>query len=231
MSKQDSANYYHQMLGLPENVKQPDLYQLLGVAQFTNDTNAIHNAALDQNGKLQGWQNSNEHHKTARQLMMEVAEARSLLLDAEKKATYDRQLQNENAPAASTTETLKAADPSDRSMDWLTDGLEESVETLQRKPRRLPPKKSPRQRKSRLKLPPRSRQRSSRSGATESDRNPRRGLSLPAKPSRSLGAISEPVIDGFVRGVNSVLKVVFWILNGLEFLLVKSVKSVLKFAS
>ncbi len=91
MPQQSSPNFYQLMLGLPGEIAQPNHYQLLGIEPGTTDDRAIRNAAADQNGKLLSWQNS-RHFKQAGELMLELAKARNVLLDSEKREAYDQQL-------------------------------------------------------------------------------------------------------------------------------------------
>lgn len=90
MSKDRERNLYHMMLGLPEDIERPNHYQLLGVDPYA-DSRLIRNAAADQNGKLMTWQNS-KYFKQAGELMRELATARGILLDSEKRKAYDKEL-------------------------------------------------------------------------------------------------------------------------------------------
>ena len=87
----DDKNLYHLMLNLPEDVTSPDHYQLLGLEQFEDDEKAIRDAAIDANRELLKWQNS-DYHRECDHLMDEVVAARETLLDAQRKAEYDREL-------------------------------------------------------------------------------------------------------------------------------------------
>lgn len=91
MSNNAEPNFYSLMLGLPENLGQPNHYQLLDVDPFSSDTDTIREAAAAQNGKLMTWQNS-KYFKEAGQLMLELAQARAVLLDPDKRQAYDQRL-------------------------------------------------------------------------------------------------------------------------------------------
>ncbi|MCA9069622.1 MAG: formylglycine-generating enzyme family protein, partial [Planctomycetaceae bacterium] len=58
---------------------------------LTSDTVAIRDAAAKQNGKLLSWQNS-QYYKEAGNLMLELARARSVLLDPKQRGEYDQRL-------------------------------------------------------------------------------------------------------------------------------------------
>ena len=73
-------DFYHMMLGLPADVRDPDHYELLGISRFEADVERIRTAAIGRNRQLLSWQNS-EFHGNADRLMNEVVAARATLLD------------------------------------------------------------------------------------------------------------------------------------------------------
>ena len=87
-----NENPYSVLLSIPKDVADPDHYQLLGIARFTDDQRAIRDAALDQNRKLLLWQNSNEHFADVKKLMEDIANALIVLASPETKSAYDRAL-------------------------------------------------------------------------------------------------------------------------------------------
>lgn len=91
MSNTGEPNFYQMMLGLPQNLRRPNHYQLLDVDPTACDSETIRDAAAAQNGKLMTWQNS-KYFKEAGKLMLELAQARSVLLDPDKKLDYDQRL-------------------------------------------------------------------------------------------------------------------------------------------
>ncbi len=91
MPDRSEPNFYQLMLGLPADIAEPDHYQLLGLERFAEGNEAIRAAAADQNGKLLTWQNS-KYYKEAGRLMLELAQARGVLLDPEQKLAYDEEL-------------------------------------------------------------------------------------------------------------------------------------------
>ncbi len=88
----DRFDPYHQWLGIPLEDQPPNHYRLLAIPLFEPDPNVIENAADQRMTHLRLFQ-SGKHGKLSQQLLNEVAAARVTLLNAEKKAAYDRQLQ------------------------------------------------------------------------------------------------------------------------------------------
>ena len=91
MAETQKKNFYHWMLNLPESITSPDHYELLGLVRFTDDEKAIRDAAIDANGKLLAWQNS-QYHQECDHLLDEMVAAQEILLDEKLRIEYDRQL-------------------------------------------------------------------------------------------------------------------------------------------
>ena len=91
MTNEQKRNFYHLMLGLPEDVTSPDHYELLGLERFEDNETAIRNSAIDANEKLLAWQNS-DYHAECDRVMDAVVKAREVLLHGKQKAKYDRKL-------------------------------------------------------------------------------------------------------------------------------------------
>lgn len=94
MSLKPPQNLYALMLGLPEDLTEPDHYQLLNLPRFTDDQDRIREAAAIQNGRLLKWQNS-EHFQASMELVREVVEAKRVLGTPELKQEYDRNLKRQ----------------------------------------------------------------------------------------------------------------------------------------
>ncbi len=95
---------YHKWLGIPPAEQPPDLYRLLGVAQFEHDPDVIANAADQRMAHLRTFQ-TGQNAALSQQLLNQLAAARVVLLHAEKRVQYDAQLRGElEAKAAQARE-------------------------------------------------------------------------------------------------------------------------------
>ncbi|WP_166831700.1 hypothetical protein [Thalassoroseus pseudoceratinae] len=101
MAESTDDNPYQKMLGITAEQQPPNHYELLGLTLFEDDLQKVRGAAADQNYKLLAWQ-SGKSYAQAEQLMIEIGEARDVLLDPKLKQLYDYCLRNElNLPEAS----------------------------------------------------------------------------------------------------------------------------------
>ena len=82
---------YHLWLGIPPHEQPPDAYRLLGLSLFESNPEVIRIAADRQTTHLRMFQ-LGQHAELSQKLLNEVATARITLLNATKKAVYDRQL-------------------------------------------------------------------------------------------------------------------------------------------
>lgn len=82
---------YHRWLGIPPSEQPPDHYRLLGLQLFEDDPEVIQSAADQRMAHLRNYQ-TGEHSDLSQRLLNEVAAAKVGLLNAGKKAAYDRQL-------------------------------------------------------------------------------------------------------------------------------------------
>ncbi len=95
---------YHKWLGIPPEEQPPHHYRLLGVKLFEADADVIEAAAERQMSYLHQI-NAGPHVAESQRLLNELAAARLCLLNAQKKAAYDAQLQEQISVEASNTET------------------------------------------------------------------------------------------------------------------------------
>jgi len=82
---------YHRWLGIPPNQQPPDHYRLLGLDRLENDPDVIESAADRQMSHLRTFQTGPYAH-LSQKLLNEVAAAKVCLLNAKKKAAYDKLL-------------------------------------------------------------------------------------------------------------------------------------------
>ena len=82
---------YRTWLGIPPEDQPPNHYRLLGISIFEDQPAAIEHAADQRMAHLRTMQGG-KRAALSQKLLNEVANARVCLLNAEKKAAYDRQL-------------------------------------------------------------------------------------------------------------------------------------------
>ncbi|HJT35343.1 MAG TPA: hypothetical protein VJ783_25175, partial [Pirellulales bacterium] len=89
---------YRKWLGIPEDQRPPNHYQLLGIAPDEQDPEVIEAAAVRQSAFVRNFQ-SGKYGAEATRLLTEIAAARLCLLDPAKRARYDTELrQQRTAP-------------------------------------------------------------------------------------------------------------------------------------
>ncbi len=89
---------YYKWLAIAPEDQPPDQYRLLGVRTFEDDLEVIEAAANQRMGHLRTYQ-SGKHSAQSQKLLNEVAAAKIVLLNPEKKAEYDKELESKDAPA------------------------------------------------------------------------------------------------------------------------------------
>ena len=103
----DSFDPYHKWLGIAPKDRPPNHYRLLAIELFESDLDVIEGAADRQMAHVrtfQGGQNS----ALSQRILNELSAARLCLLDPQKKAAYDRQLQEKLAAAVENAASAKA---------------------------------------------------------------------------------------------------------------------------
>jgi hypothetical protein len=91
---------YHKWLGIAPNEQPPNHYRLLGLNLFEPDLDVIENGADRQMTHLRSFQ-TGTRVRECQKLLNEVAKARVVLLNVDKKAAYDHALQMDIAPVQS----------------------------------------------------------------------------------------------------------------------------------
>lgn len=85
---------YYRWLGIPAEEQPPDLYRLLGLARFEDNLDIIEGAA-DRQMEFVRRHQSGKHAALSQKLLNELARARVLFRDPERKQQYDEQLWGE----------------------------------------------------------------------------------------------------------------------------------------
>ncbi|HEX5442443.1 MAG TPA: hypothetical protein VFW87_01380 [Pirellulales bacterium] len=88
---------YRKWLGIPEDQRPPNHYQLLGIAPDEQDREVIEAAAVRQSAFVRNFQ-SGKYGTEATRLLTEIAAARLCLLDPGKRASYDAELKQRIGP-------------------------------------------------------------------------------------------------------------------------------------
>lgn len=89
---------YRKWLGIPEDQRPPNHYQLLGIAPDEQDAEVIEAAAVRQSAFVRNFQ-SGKYGNEATRLLTEIAAARICLLDPGKRAAYDAEMQRQRTGA------------------------------------------------------------------------------------------------------------------------------------
>ncbi len=104
-----SFDPYHKWLGISPRDQPPNHYRLLGIELFESDPDVIANAADQRMSHVKSFQ-TGKNSDVSQRILNEVAAARVCLLNAQKKADYDRQLR-----AILTLKSPSVAEPEDSS--------------------------------------------------------------------------------------------------------------------
>jgi len=98
-----SFDPYHKWLGISPKDQPPNHYRLLAIDLLESDPDVISSAADQRMAHVRAFQ-TGKHSALSQEILNEIAAARICLLNAEKKAEYDRQL-NELEPADGPAES------------------------------------------------------------------------------------------------------------------------------
>ena len=83
---------YRKWLGIPPQHQPPHHYRLLGIEAFESDPDVIANAADGRMAQVKTFQ-TGKNSEASQRILNELAAAKVCLLNPEKKADYDRRLQ------------------------------------------------------------------------------------------------------------------------------------------
>src|SRR5262245_53892315 len=87
----DQFDPYHRWLGIPKKFRPPTCYQLLGLGEFEDDSEAIADAAERQMAHVRRYA-VGSHAELSQRILRELAAARTCLLDPARRAAYDKML-------------------------------------------------------------------------------------------------------------------------------------------
>ena len=107
---------YRKWLGIKPKEQPPNHYRLLGISPFEDDPDVI-DAAVEQRVTFLQTCASGPHLKHSQKILNEVAEARNVLLDADKKETYDAEFKAKQAGPKQLSADLATSDGA-KPTDW-----------------------------------------------------------------------------------------------------------------
>lgn len=100
---------YRKWLGIPEDLRPPTYYQLLGISPGEKDLDVIEAAVLRQSAFVRNFQ-TGSHAEDATRILNEIAAARLCLVDKAKRAKYDAELRKQSAPARPSHSSARHSD-------------------------------------------------------------------------------------------------------------------------
>ncbi len=92
-----NENLYHKLLGLPENLDDPNYYHLLEMTEGTVISSAVEEAYKKQIQKVQRFTNNPKYKEGALFVKGELRKARSTLVDEARRMAYQRDLMTQRA--------------------------------------------------------------------------------------------------------------------------------------
>ncbi len=101
---------YLQWLGIRDPQRPPNFYRLLGLELFESDPDVITNAVDRQMAHVRNFQ-AGKHSAASQRILNELAAAKLCLLNADRKAQYDLQLQAQQAALQASPAMAGAAGP------------------------------------------------------------------------------------------------------------------------
>src|SRR5262249_39474004 len=96
--KDPNFDPYHKWLAIPKGQRPPTLYQLLGLSQGESDPEVIEEAAIRQPPHVRAYQ-IGPYAETCTKILNEIAQARQILTNPQKRQVYDQKLAQRTAAA------------------------------------------------------------------------------------------------------------------------------------
>lgn len=110
---------YHRWLGIAPAEQPVNHYRLLGIPLFESDSEVIRDAAARQTAHVRTYQ-LGAHAELSQRILNKLAAARAVLLNAKKKAEYDRQLREQRQVRFTASEhEVTSAPPIERTVPLL----------------------------------------------------------------------------------------------------------------
>ena len=101
---------YHKWLAIPKDQRPPTHYQLLGIAPGEQDADVIDEAALRQMAHVRAYQ-IGPHAAESQRVLNEISQARTVLLNVEKRKAYDEELAKKAGPLPSALPSVVPVRP------------------------------------------------------------------------------------------------------------------------
>jgi curved DNA-binding protein CbpA len=101
---------YESWLGIPADLRPPTYYQLLGLEPFESDPATIDQAALRRMARVRQHQ-LGPHSDQSQEILAELARARLILIDADRRADYDARLQDRRMSRPGPSSDPEAVEP------------------------------------------------------------------------------------------------------------------------
>ena len=103
----ESFDPYHKWLGIAPDEQPADHYRLLGLKQFESDPDVIENAADQRMSHIRTFQSGN-HSADSQRILNEITSAKLCLLDPQRKAAYDAEVQAQHAVNVAVPQAVTA---------------------------------------------------------------------------------------------------------------------------
>lgn len=101
---------YHKWLAIPRDQRPPTHYQMLGISPSEQDAEVIDEAALRQIMHVRAYQ-IGQHAAESQRILNELSQARTVLLNPEKRKAYDETLAKQSSPASAAASAPEQSPP------------------------------------------------------------------------------------------------------------------------
>ena len=122
---QEEFDPYLELLGIPKSQQPPNAYRLLGIPDFTSNKQVIANGASRQLQFLRRV-GGEQYLDAVQQILNEIARARILLLDDQKRTAYDKTIRKGNTNA-NTNRAGNSGELSSDELAQISDSMSQSL--------------------------------------------------------------------------------------------------------